>query len=59
MALAGLAAPAADGLDDILAIVAYGAEEHPPPQAVDAAPRLRAPWVAVLVGGGVGARGVR
>jgi hypothetical protein len=32
-ALAGLAAP---GLDNLLAIMAYGAEEHPPLQAVEA-----------------------
>ncbi len=44
-----LAPPAADGLDNLLAIVIYGAEEHPSLQAVEAAPSLLVP----LVGGGV------
>jgi hypothetical protein len=46
------AAPAAYGVEDLLAIMAQGAEEHPPRKAVEAAPVLLAALV-FLVGRGV------
>ena len=58
-ALGGLATPTADGLDNLLAIMTYCAEEYPTLQAVEAVPGFSALWFAVLVAGAVGARSVR
>jgi hypothetical protein len=51
-----LALPAADGLDNLLAVVAYRAEEHPPRKAVEAVALLVS--LVLLVGRG-GLRALR
>jgi uncharacterized membrane protein YqhA len=48
-----LAATAADGLYYLLAVMTYGAEEHPSLQAVEAVPALLTGLVLFMVSGGV------
>ncbi len=50
-----LAAPAADGLDSLLAVVVYGAQEYPSHEAVEAVTLLSAAFVLLVGRGGLGA----